>query len=161
MIGIIKKLDPTGIKIISILQNKARIPFSQIGKQVGLTGPAVAERVKRLESSGIISGYQTDIDLDAAGFPIRAFIRMHTTPERYARLLKTLEEIPEILEADHVTGEDAFYLRVAVENTQKLEHIIAQLSPFGETATAIILSTPIKRHIALPKVDPVINSAAR
>jgi len=142
----IKKLDPTGRKILNILQHQGRLSFSQIGQQVGLTGPAVAERVRRMEMDGLIQGYHARIDPDAAGLPIRAFIRLRTTPERYDRLLAALQNVPEVLECHHVTGEDAFYLRVAAATMGALESVIARLSPFGTTATAMILSTPLQRQ---------------
>jgi Lrp/AsnC family transcriptional regulator, leucine-responsive regulatory protein len=149
MTGEIKQLDSTGRKILSLLQQQARLPFSQIGQQIGLSGPAVAERVRRMEEDGLIKGYHAEIDPDAAGLPIRAFIRLQTSPERYPRLIKTLEEIPEVLEANHVTGEDAFYLRVAAESMEALEQVIGRLSPFGSTSTAMILSTPINRGLPI------------
>ena len=147
MTGTIEKLDATGRKILMLLQQQARLSFSEIGRQVGLSGPAVAERVKHIEEEGIIRGYHAEIDADAAGLPIRAFIRLNTPPQRYAHLIQLLESMPEILEASHVTGEDAFILRVAAANMESLEQVIARLSPFGNTSTAMILSTPVKRAL--------------
>ncbi|MCE1252902.1 MAG: Lrp/AsnC family transcriptional regulator [Anaerolineae bacterium] len=141
----IKKLDRTGRMILRALQEDARLPFSEIGRMVGLTGPAVAERVKRMEEDGLIRGYHVEINPDKAGLPIRAFIRLRTPPERYKRVLAVLEGLPSVLECHHVTGDDAFFIRVAVETTEALEHIIASLSPFGETSTAVVLSSQLQR----------------
>ena len=149
MTGTIITLDATGRKILSLLQRQARLAFSEIGRQVGLSGPAVAERVRRMEEDGIISGYHAEINADAAGLPIRAFIRLTTPPQRYEQLTRTLQAIPEVLEAHHVTGEDAFYLRVAAPSMDALEQVIGRLSPFGSTSTAMILSTPVKRDMPI------------
>ena len=144
----IKKLDRTGRLILRALQEDARQPFSQIGRGVGLTGPAVAERVKRMQEEGLIRGYHVDLNPDKAGLPIRAFIRLRTPPERYKRVLAILKELPSVLECHHVTGDDAFFIRVAVNTTEALEHIIAVLSPYGETSTAVVLSSPLQRELS-------------
>jgi Lrp/AsnC family leucine-responsive transcriptional regulator len=157
MTGILQNMDPTGWKILSILQKQARLPFSQIGELVGLTGPAVAQRVKVLEASGMIRGYHAEIDPDAAGLPIHAFIRLQTLPQRYESLIKALETLPEILECHHVTGEDAFIIRVAASTMEALENVIRCLSPFGATATAMILSTPVQRNLPIMQREPQNN----
>jgi Lrp/AsnC family leucine-responsive transcriptional regulator len=141
----IKPLDRVGQKIITALVQDARLPFREIGRQVGLTGPAVAERVRQMEDTGLIRGYHAEIDPQQAGCAVQAFIRLRTAPEHYPRLLKLLDALPDVIECHHVTGEDAFYLRVAAQSTSALEQVIARLSPFGATATAIILSTPLQR----------------
>lgn len=144
----IERLDRTGRLILQILQTEGRLPFSQVGQKVGLTGPAVAERVRRMEEQGLIRGYHAEVDQTQVGFPIRAFIRLRTSPERYTRLLAVLKGLPEILECHHVTGEDAFVIRVSAASMESLEQIIARLSPFGETSTAVVLSTPLQRELA-------------
>lgn len=145
----IQNLDRVGRRIMAALQRQARLTYTQVGRQVGLTGPAVAERVRRMEEGGLIRGYHADVDLARAGLPVQAFIRLRTPPERYPRLLAMLEGLPEVLECHHVAGEDAFILHVAAGSTLALEQVIGRLSPFGSTSTAIILSTPLRRPVAL------------
>jgi Lrp/AsnC family transcriptional regulator, leucine-responsive regulatory protein len=147
MDAIFKNLDRTGRQILRILQNEARLPFSRVGARVGLTGPAVAERVKRMEEEGIILGYHAEIAPDLAGFPIRAFIRLKTSPDRYPRVQTVLSAMPEVLECHHVTGEDAFIIRVAASSTEGLEKVIARMSSYGETSTAVVLSTALQRGL--------------
>lgn len=149
----IKTLDRAGRQILAALQKEARLTFSQLGRQVGLTGPAVAERVRRMEEAGLIRGYHAELDPEQAGLVVQAFIRLRTTPERYPRLLALLDTLPQVIEAHHVTGEDAFYLRVAARSTAELEQVIDRFSPFGATATAVILSTPLRRSLPIEE-DP-------
>ena len=149
----IKMIDQTGRKILNLLQKQARLPFSQIGKEVGLTGPAVAERVKRLEDQHIILGYQAKIDANEAGLPIHAFLRLQTPAEKYKRVLAILEELPQVLECHHITGDDAFLIRIAAETMADLEKVIGSVSPYGTTSTAMILSTPIERGFPLHDSD--------
>lgn len=151
----IKSLDRAGQQILAALQKEARLTFSKIGRHVGLTGPAVAERVRRMEESGLIRGYHAEIDPHQAGLTVQAFIRLRTPPERYERLLSTLESLPQVIECHHVTGEDAFYLRISAPSTAALEQVIARLSRFGPTATAVILSTPLRRDLPLEEAPDV------
>lgn len=144
-----KEMDPTNLKILQILQENGRMPFSQVGDRVGLTGPAVAERVRRMEEEGVITGYQARVDIGLVGYPIRAYIRLQTPAERYQRFYKTIETIPQILECHHVTGDEAFVMFVVVESMEALESVIGRLSPFGETSTAVVLSTPLQRPAKL------------
>ncbi|MBI9050910.1 MAG: Lrp/AsnC family transcriptional regulator [Anaerolineaceae bacterium] len=143
----IKNLDQTGRKILSILQNQARLSFSKIGAQVGLSGPAVAERVKRFEQDQIITGYTAAIDANAAGLPIHAYLRLQTPAEKYSRVIKILEDLPQVLECHHITGDDAFLIRIAAATMFELEHVIGCVSPYGTTSTSMILSSPIDRPI--------------
>lgn len=143
----LRNLDRTGRQILQILQSEARLPFSQVGVRVGLSGPAVAERVRQMQENGLIEGYQAVIAPDKAGFSIQAFIRLRTAPEHYPHLLELLENLPEVLECCHVTGEDAFILRVVARSTTALEQVIARLSPYGETFTSVVLSTSFRRGL--------------
>ncbi len=149
-IDIEKVLDRTGRTILHALQENARLSFSELGRMVHLTPPAAAERVRRLEEAGLIGGYHADIPPEKLGLPIQAFIRLRTPPERYPRILSAVQGIPEILECHHVTGDDAFIMRIAAASTHHLETIIDQLSPFGETSTAVVLSTPVRKRLLNP-----------
>jgi Lrp/AsnC family leucine-responsive transcriptional regulator len=142
-----KLLDRTGRQILFTLQEEARISFSELGKKVGLTPPAAAERVRRLEEAGLISGYHACIPPEKLGLPIQAYLRLKTTPDRYPKVLAAVREMPEVMECHHVTGDDAFLLKVAAASPTHLEAIIARFSPFGETATAVILSTAVEKGL--------------
>src|SRR6266852_3573874 len=101
-------LDETGWRLLEALQENARISFSELGQRVGLSSPAVAERVRRMEDAGIITGYRAEINTAKIGYPITVIMRMSNSPgERCSRLGASAQEIPEILECYRVTGSDS------------------------------------------------------
>lgn len=141
-----KQLDLIGWKILSELQANARISFAELGRRVGLTTPAVAERVRRMEDSGVIRGYRTEVDPAKVGLPITAFIRMSVVGDVSASILALVRELPEVFECHKGTGGDSFIMKVAVRSVGHLESLIDRLVPFGTTATSIVLSSPVDRH---------------
>lgn len=142
-----KLLDVTGRKIVQLLQANARLSFSELGRKVGLSQPATAERVKRLEEAGVITGYHAAVDLKKLGLPILAFVRLTTPPERYPKFYAQLESWPEIIECHHVSGSESFMMKVCAASTAHLEELIGRISQFGTTATTIVLSTKIEQAI--------------
>ena len=147
-----KLLDRIGRNILAALQANARTPLSRIGKQVGLSAPAVAERVKKLEQAGIIRGYHARVNLDATGRSIAAFISL-TTESRHYPTVKTLAaDMPQIAACHHISGGASFILQVHAEDVADLEAVVARLSPFGQTQTAIVLSTPVDKTAVMPPV---------
>lgn len=145
-------LDSTGRRILRALQADARLSFSELGRQVGLSQPAAAERVRRMEAAGLITGYHAELSADLLGAPLLAIIRLVTPPERYPRFLKAAAAWPEVLECHHVSGPDSFVLQVRASSPAHLEELVGRLSPYGETNTAIVLSSPIPRRP--PPVPP-------
>ena len=137
-------LDSIDWKLLCELEGNARLSFSELGRRVGLSQPATAERVKALEASGIIRGYRLDVDERRLGFPILAFIQVNTEREEtYARLLRFTPKQAEILEHHRVTGDVSSILRVAVRSTDHLEQLIDKLMQFGGLSTSLILSSPV------------------
>jgi Lrp/AsnC family leucine-responsive transcriptional regulator len=133
-------LDDVGWRILGSLQENARISYSELGRQVGMSPPAVAERVKRMEDAGIIMGYRAQVNLEKLGYPITAFIRF-SAGENCGRMGEITEGIPEILECHRVTGEDSCVMKVAVSSVGHLEKVIDKLTPFGLSTTSIVLSS--------------------
>jgi len=146
-----KVLDPTGWQILRELESNARLSFAELGRRVGLSLPAVAERVRRMEDSGIITGYQVRLDPIKVGRPISAFVRIrlhdHITCERLEQLLA---DLPEVLECHNLTGDDCAIVKVAVPTIPDLEHVIQQLKGFGQTTTSIVLSSFAHKGLAHP-----------
>lgn len=141
----VKKLDETDRKIIEILQEDGRISMKDLGKLIGLTSPAVSERIKRLENCGIISGYKAIINPDALGRNIKAFIHISLPgSQSYAEFLENAKSDPRIVECHHITGDDCSLLKVLVRNMQELENVIDSIKKIGSTKTSVILSTPIQ-----------------
>lgn len=140
-------LDSTGWQLLAALQQNARLSLAELGRQVGLSAPAVAERLRRMEEAGIITGYRVQINLKEVGLPISAFIRLQIGNRQYPELLQSLETWPEVLECHHLAGADAFMLRVVAESVAHLESIINRLAGYGQTTTSIVLSSPILEQI--------------
>lgn len=110
---------------------------------VGLTAPAVSERVKKLEDSGVITGYMASINYAKLGRTISAFIDISMASENYSRFLEVAEKDDRIIECYHVTGGDSLILKVLVSNINELEELIEEVKKMAKTNTSIILSTPI------------------
>ena len=130
-------MDVTDYRIIEILQKDGRISMKDLGKIVGLTSPAVSERVKRLEESGVIEGYRAIVNPDALGRVIKAFIHISLPSDKYDSFLETAKEDPRIVECHHITGDDCSLLKVIV-------NVIDGIKTIGSTKTSVILSTPIQ-----------------
>lgn len=140
-------LDEKNWKIIAELQQNGRISFAELGRRVGLTLPAVAERVRKMEDAGVITGVHAEIDPAKIGLPIAAIIRISTVGDVLARINKTVRDMPEVLECYRGTGADSFTLKVAAESVEHLESLIDKLTPFGATSTSIVLSTLVNHRI--------------
>jgi Lrp/AsnC family leucine-responsive transcriptional regulator len=139
-------LDKIGWHILEELQQNGRVSFAELGRRVGLTLPAVAERVRKMEDAGIITGFRAEVDPARIGLPIAAFIRISIAGDVYARVAQAVLAMPEVLECHRGTGADSFTLKVAVESVQHLERVIDKLTPFGTTSTSIVLSTLVKNR---------------
>ncbi len=136
-------LDDIGWKILSELQQNARIPFAELGRRVGLSTPAVTERVKKMEDAGIILGYRAQIDPTRVGLPILAFITVKVGGENLTHFMKVAANHPEVLECHRVTGAESFLLKTAVADVAHLERLLDALMPYVATTTSMVLSTSL------------------
>lgn len=137
-------MDITDHRIIDILQKDGRISMKDLGKIVGLTSPAVSERVKRLEEAGIIEGYKAIVNPDALGRVIKAFIHISLPSNMYQEFIEDARKDPRIVECHHITGDDCSVLKVIVKDMYELESVIDSIKRIGSTKTSVILSTPIQ-----------------
>lgn len=137
-------MDITDYKIIEILQKDGRISMKDLGKIVGLTSPAVSERVKRLEESGIIQGYKAIVNPDKLGRVIKSFINISLPSENYSSFIEYAKDDNRIVECHHITGEDCLLLKVIVKDMYELEKVIDKIKQVGKTKTSVILSTIIE-----------------
>ena len=140
-------IDEIDWKILTELQKDARTSFAELGRRIGLTTPAIIERVRKLEDAKIITGYRAEIDTAKVGLPIVAFIRMSITGIDYSHIIETVKESNEILECHRATGGDSFVMKVAVADVEHLQIIIDKLTPYGITTTSIVLSSPVKSRV--------------
>jgi len=143
--SISKAVGELNASILQELEKDARVSITEIGKRVGLSGPAVSERIKKMEDEGIITGYTTNLDYDQVGLTVNAFITLKSSLT-HASVLKKIEEVPDILECYSITGYNCLMMKVATPTTKRLEAIIGQLQQFGETNTSIILSEAFKKR---------------
>ncbi|HZU00912.1 MAG TPA: Lrp/AsnC family transcriptional regulator [Ktedonobacteraceae bacterium] len=147
-------LDDTGWQILHLLQKNARLSFRDLGKQVGLSAPAAAERVRRMEEAGIIRGYRAEVDLEKVGLPLLAFIRISVPKANSNYIAEQLQEIPEILECYRVLGNDSFLMKISVPSMEHLEMVIDRLRQYGQSTTSIVLSTTIDRQSVMRIENP-------
>jgi len=141
------ELDAVGWRILVELQENARISFSELGRRIGMTAPAVAERVRRLEEAGVIRGYRVELDVERLGRPLVALVRLAArVGVPAAEIKQAMADLPEVLECYHVTGEDCYFLKVAVPHVSELEVLLEGLVRFGNTTTSIVISTPVRRR---------------
>jgi Lrp/AsnC family transcriptional regulator, leucine-responsive regulatory protein len=136
-------LDETGWDILSELQKDARLSFPELGRRVGLSSPAVAERVRKFEEAGVITGYGARINPALVGLPILAFSRVTTPPMTEAAMSSLIAGVPELLECHKVTGSESFLFKLAVTSISHLEQVLNQLMKYGPVTTSIVLSTPL------------------
>ncbi|KAA0256367.1 Lrp/AsnC family transcriptional regulator [Acidobacteria bacterium ACD] len=157
-----KLLDEKGWRILRELQGDARLSFAELGRRVGLSTPAVAERVRNLEAAGVVTGYRAEVDLAKVGLPILAVVRMSAVGDVLARITSVVRGMPEVLECHRATGADSFVMKVAVASVAHLEALIDRLTPFGTTSTSIVLSSPVpRRTIEKPAAGAPQTTAAR
>jgi Lrp/AsnC family leucine-responsive transcriptional regulator len=142
------ELDAVSWKILEALQLNARKSFAEIGRQIGLSTPAVAERVHRLEEAGVIIGYHVALDVAKLGVPIRVMVRL-TIPGgdvHVSRSVAAIKEMNEISRCHRVTGDESFVIEANVVSIRHMEALIDRLSALGATSTSTVLSSPVQRR---------------
>ncbi len=143
-------MDRVSWRILGLLQENARISFSEIGRRVGLTSTAVAERMRRLEDARIIRGYRVDIGTDLLGYTMTVFIRVAVRPGSSAQLVRLAETMPEVLECYRITGDDSYLLKAVVTSVQHLEQVLMRIRPLGQPATSVVLSHVLTHPVVPP-----------
>jgi Lrp/AsnC family leucine-responsive transcriptional regulator len=157
------ELDKISWSIIRSLQENARASYADIGREVGLSAPAVAERMQKLEEAGIINGYHINLDYEKTGYALKAFITFTAHSGKLLPFLKYIEPMDEVLECHRVTGNYCIFLKVVVKDSLQLEQLLTRFMEYGDTTTSIILSSPItQRVMSKPKPEPTrINRLAK
>ena len=141
-------LDHVDWAILELLQTNARLGFSEIGRHIGLSQPAVAERVRRLEAEGVICGYHAEINTELIGLPITVIIRISTPSDVHShRASVQAASMKEVVECHKVTGSDCYIMKVRVASIKHLESVLDQLTPYGTLNSSIVLDSPITGRI--------------
>jgi Lrp/AsnC family transcriptional regulator, leucine-responsive regulatory protein len=141
-----KLLDPVNLRVLGELVSDGRIAMAELGRRVGLSAPAVAERVQRLERAGIIAGYHAELDPRALGFAVSAVVRIRPAPGQLQRIPEIARETPEVAECHRITGDDCYLLRLHLCSIDDLEDVLDRFTPYGLTTTSIIHSTPVPQR---------------
>jgi Lrp/AsnC family leucine-responsive transcriptional regulator len=145
-------LDPINLRLLGELQADGRLGMAELGRRVGMSAPAVAERVQRLERAGVIAGYHAEVDPRALGYPVSAVVRIRPAPGQLARIPEIAQGTPEVGECYRITGDDCYLLRIHLRSIDELEDVLDRFTPYGLTTTSIIHSAPVPRRG--PPLDP-------
>lgn len=137
------QIDQIDRKLLDVVQDDARLSFREIGRRVGMSTPAVAERIRRLEAAGIIRGYAAQVDRAALGREIGAFVRLSVSDKDFRRVSGLCRSLDAVVECHHITGEDSFVIRVAVASIAELEDVISRFRKIGSAQSSVILSSPV------------------
>lgn len=145
--------EPRNVEILRGLRADPRMSVSALARQVGLSAPAVRERLARLEEAGVIRGYRLEIDPAALGYPIAIVIRVRPVPGKVARVAALAESLPQVVECHRVTGEDCFFIKAYIEAIDRLDELQGRFAAYGQTTTSLIQSSPVPpRSLPLPGV---------
>jgi Lrp/AsnC family leucine-responsive transcriptional regulator len=139
----VKDIDGIDRHILRELAHDGRVSMRELGERVGLSAPAVTDRVRRLEREGVISGYQAIIDPGAFGFPMLVVVRVHSAGPRAAGIDDLARNMPEVVECHRVTGSESHVMRVRVRDVEHLNEIVEQFWEFGDTITNLVTTTPV------------------
>jgi Lrp/AsnC family leucine-responsive transcriptional regulator len=144
-------LDDVNVRLLAELHRDPRISMSALARRVGMSAPAVTERVQRLERSGVIRGFRMDVDPAAVGLPVTAYVRIRPVPGQLPKLADLAARLPQVSECHRITGEDCFLLKVHVAAVEQLDAVLDQFLLYGQTTTSIVQSTPVPpRPLPLP-----------
>lgn len=148
-------LDVVNLRVLSELQGNPRLSMSELARRVGMSGPAVTERVQRLETAGVIVGYRMDIDPAALGMPVTALVRIRPGPGQLPTIARAAQETAQVVECYRITGDDCFLLKIHAPSIAELEEVLDRFLLLGQTTTSIVVSTPVSaRPLPLPTTAP-------
>jgi Lrp/AsnC family leucine-responsive transcriptional regulator len=136
-------IDPINRELLKELQRDGRISLAELARRLHISAPTVAERLQRLESAGVIRGYHADVDPSAVGYALGVIVRVRPASRQLHKVAELVRQLPEVVEAHRITGEDCYLIRAHVRDVTHLEELIDQLAIYGQTTTSIIQSSPV------------------
>ncbi len=143
MPAIQKEIDDISRRLLAELQDDGRLTLAELGRRVGLSAPAVAERLGRLEDDGVITGYCAKVDPRALGYSLTAVIRIRPAPRELRKVAELAQRTPEVVECNRITGDDCFIFKLHLRDVEHLEEVIDRFVPYGQTTTSIVQSSPV------------------
>jgi Lrp/AsnC family leucine-responsive transcriptional regulator len=147
-------LDAVDHQIITELVADGRLPVAELGRRVSLSAPATAERVRRLEQAGVITGYRAEVNPRALGYPLAAIVRVRPSAGQLRKIADLAAEIPQISECHRITGEDCFYIKLHLRSIEELPELLDRFLLFGQTTTSIVNDSPIPARALPPAYEP-------
>src|SRR3954447_11335268 len=139
-------LDAINLRLLEELQADARTSVAELGRRVGLSSPAVADRLRRLEQEGVITGYRAEVDPRKLGYSLGVVIRIRPAPRQLAQVAELARQTDEVVECHRVTGDDCYVMFAHVRDVTHLEEVIDQFAAYGQTTTSIVQSSPVPRR---------------
>jgi Lrp/AsnC family transcriptional regulator, leucine-responsive regulatory protein len=136
-------LDPTDTRLLAELQEDARLTHAELGRRVNLSPPAVAERLRRLERSGVVTAYRAVVDPKALGYTLGVIMRIRPSARQLHKVAELARETPEVVECHRITGEDCFFMKLHLRDVEHLEEVLDRFILYGQTTTSIIQSSPV------------------
>ena len=146
--------DQKNLDLLCLLQKKPRAPISELARRIGMSNPAVKERVVRLEESGILAGYRLELNAKELGYHVMAFVRIRPLPGHVNKIAELAQSLPQVTECHRITGEDCFILKLYVTEISKLDRVLDRFLAHGQTTTSIVQSSPVPLR-SLPLTDGV------
>ena len=140
-------IDSVDQRILEALSRNARMPLKELAEAAGLSSPSAAERLRRLEERGVVTGFSVGIDPASLGYPLQAIVRVRPLPGQLHIVQKLIQETPEIIECDKVTGDDCFFARLVVRSMGELDGILDRIAERAETSTSMVKATPVSRRL--------------
>jgi Lrp/AsnC family transcriptional regulator, leucine-responsive regulatory protein len=142
------------VRLLTELHANPRITMSALGRHLGMSPPAVTERVQRLEQAGVILGYRLEVDPAALGLPVTAFVRIRPAPGQLPKIAGLARRLGQVSECHRITGEDCFLVKVHAASVPDLEQLLDQFLTYGQTVSSVVVSTPVPpRPLPLPGRD--------
>jgi Lrp/AsnC family leucine-responsive transcriptional regulator len=139
-----RTFDSTDTRLLAELQGDARLSHAELGRRVSLSPPAVADRLRRLERDGVITGYRAEVDPKAIGYTLGAIMRVRPSARQLPKVAGLARESPEVVECHRITGEDCFFLKLHLRDIEHLEEVVDRFLTYGQTTTSIIQSSPVR-----------------
>jgi Lrp/AsnC family leucine-responsive transcriptional regulator len=136
-------LDARNIELIRLLQTDARQPVSKLARRIGMSAPAVRERLLRLEEAAVIRGYRLELDPVALGLPVTVYVRVRPMAGQLPKVIELAQSIPHVVECHRITGEDCFIVKVHLDAIENLDHVLDRFLRYGQTTTSIVQSSPV------------------
>ncbi|MDQ3735542.1 MAG: Lrp/AsnC family transcriptional regulator [Actinomycetota bacterium] len=145
------RLDRVDRSILAELATDCRLSASELARRVGMSAPAIRERINRLEQAGVIRGYRVDIDPAVLGFPIAAWVRIRPGPGQLPKIADLAARTPEVSECHRISGDDCFLLKVHVAAIEALEGVLDRFLVHGQTTSSFIVATPVAPRSIQPR----------